>query len=330
MAADRTDDPRPDTARESERSEPSRRPGRFTILRRAWADAKQDRLPLVAAGVAFYAFLAIVPTLIATVLVYGLVSDPEDVTSQIQEYASALPSGAQELLSEQMTTLAQASQQTLGIGLIIALAVALWSASTGTSNLITAVNLAYDGDESRGFIKSRALALLFTIGAILMFLIAIALVATVPAILGAVDLPQWARWLVEAGRWIVLVFVVLTALAVLYRWAPERPAPKFKFLTPGAVIATIIWIAASVGFSIYVDNFGSYAETYGSLAGVVVLMLWLWLSALATLLGAEINAEVEKTTPDAELYPDDNDARVRRTDDSRADAPPAESPPARQ
>lgn len=314
MAAERTDEPGTNASRADERAEPARRPGRIAILRRAWADSKQDRLPLVAAGVAFYAFLAIIPTLIAAVLVYGLVSDPEDVTRQIQDYASALPASAQELLTEQMTTLAQASQQSLGIGLIIALAVALWSASTGTSNMITAVNLAYDGDETRGFIKSRALALIFTIGAIIMFLLAITLVATVPAILGAVDLPQWAQWLIQAGRWVVLVLLVLTALAVLYRWAPERPAPKFKFLTPGAIIALIIWIIVSVGFSIYVDNFGNYAETYGSLAGVVVLMLWLWLSAFAALFGAEINAEVEKVTPDEELYPDGDERDDRRPD----------------
>src|SRR5690606_23886639 len=144
MATDRTDAPT---------AGPSRRPGRFAIIRKAWAESKQDRLPLVAAGVAFYAFLAIIPTLIAAVLVYGLVSDPEDVTRQVEEYASALPGGAQELLTEQMTSLAEANQQSLSIGLIIALAVALWSASTGTANMITAVNLAYDGDETRGFIK---------------------------------------------------------------------------------------------------------------------------------------------------------------------------------
>src|SRR5690606_358192 len=123
----------------------------------------------------------------------------------------------------------------------------------------------------------------------------------------AYDMPQREQWLLPAGRWVVLVLLVLTAFAVLYRWAPERPAPKFKFLTPGAIIALIIWIIVSVGFSIYVDNFGSYAETYGSLAGVVVLMLWLWLSAFAALFGAEINAEVEKVTPDEELYPDSHD-----------------------
>lgn len=265
----------------------------------------------MSAGVAFYAFLSIVPSLVAAVLVYGLISDPEDVTRQVEEYASALPGGAQELLTEQMTSLAEADQQSLGIGLIIAIVVALWSASTGTSNLITAVNLAYDGDETRGFIKRRALALLFTVGAIVVFLLTIALVATVPAVLGALDLPQWARWLIEAGRWILLVLIVLTALAVLYRWAPERPTPRFKFLTFGAIVALLIWIVASVGFSIYVANFGSYAETYGSLAGVVVLLLWLWLSAFAALFGAEINAEVEKATPDEELYGDGDERRDR-------------------
>lgn len=314
MTAERADTPPPSRDHEVV---PSERPGRFTMLRRAWKTSSRMQLPLIAAGVAFYAFLAIIPTLIAAVLVYGLVSDPEEVTQQVEEYASALPTSAQELLTEQMSNLAGANQQALGIGLIIALVVALWSASTGTANLIKAINLAYDGADDRGFVKTRALALLFTLGAIIFFIVVVALVTALPAVLGAFDLPQWARWLIEAARWLVLILLVITALAVLYRWAPEREGVRFRWITFGAILATLLWAAASIGFAIYVDNFGSYAETYGSLAGVVVLLLWLWLGAFAALFGAAVNAEGEKAVNPGEVV--DRDKGPDRTGDGAVD-----------
>jgi membrane protein len=281
-------------SRQADRAEPApevrTRPGRWATLKEAWRGAKKDRLPLVGAGVAFYAFLSVIPALIAAVLIYGLVSDPAEVADQVETYASALPTSAQELLTDQMTTIAEASRQSLSIGLAIALAVALWSASTGTANMIMAVNLAYRGEQERGFVKQRTLALLFTLGAVVFVLVAIALVAALPAVINALDLPGWANIAVEVGRWLVLLLAVVTALGVLYRWAPERSGRQWRWLSFGAVVATLIWIVVSVGFSVYVDNFGSYAETYGSLAGVAVLLLWLWLSAYATLFGAEINA----------------------------------------
>ena len=289
MATQRVDDSRHNGRVDQPEQAPAR-PGRFKILKQAWTAAKEDRLPLVAAGVAFYAFLSIVPTLIAVVLIYGLVSDPSEVANQVETYASALPTSAQDLLTEQMTTLAEAPRQSLGIGLVIAVVVALWSASNGTSNMIMAVNHAYGGEQQRGFIKRRAMGLLFTLGAIVFVLVAVALVAALPPIIDALELPGWVSVVVEVARWIVLLLAVVTALSVLYRWAPEHGSHRWKWLSFGAIVATLIWVAVSVGFSIYVDNFGSYAKTYGSLAGVVVLLLWLWLSAYAALLGAEINA----------------------------------------
>jgi membrane protein len=289
MATEHGHDSRHNGTVEQPKQAPAR-PGRFKIVKQAWAAAKEDRLPLVAAGVAFYAFLSIIPTLIAAVLIYGLVSDPSEVANQVATYASALPTSAQELLTEQMTTLAETPRQSLGIGLVIALVVALWSASNGTTNMIMAVNHAYGGDQDRGFVKRRAMGLLFTVGAIVFVLVALALVAALPPIIDALELPGWVGILVEIARWIVLLLAVLTALGVLYRWAPEHGSGRWKWLSFGAIVATLIWVAVSVGFSIYVDNFGSYAETYGSLAGGVVLLLWLWLSSYAALFGAEINA----------------------------------------
>jgi membrane protein len=292
MATERVDDSRHSGQVDQQEQAPAR-PGKFKILKQAWAAAKEDRLPLVAAGVAFYAFLSIVPTLIAVVLIYGLVSDPSQVADQVETYASALPTSAQELLTEQMTTLAEAPRQSLGIGLVIALVVAVWSASNGTSNMIMAVNHAYGGEQERGFVKRRAMGLLFTLGAIVFVLVAVALVAALPAIVDALELPGWVSIVVQVARWIVLLLAVVTALSVLYRWAPEHGSGRWKWFSFGAIVATLIWVAVSVGFSIYVDNFGNYAQTYGSLAGVVVLLLWLWLSAYAALFGAEINAVSE-------------------------------------
>ncbi|HET6728752.1 MAG TPA: YihY/virulence factor BrkB family protein [Jiangellaceae bacterium] len=271
-------------------------PGWFQIVKRAWKESKKDSVPLLSAGVAFYAFLALVPALIAVVMIYGLVSDADEVAEQVESFGSALPSSAEELLSDQMTTLANTSDRSLSVGLVLALGLALWSASSGISNLITAVNVAYDEEEKRGFVKSRALALGMTVGAIVFVVIAVALVAAIPVVLDALNVPGWVEAVAQVGRWLGLVVVVLIALALLYRWAPDRDSPKFRWLSIGAIVATVLWVVASIGFSIYVDNFASYGKTYGSLAGVIVLLLWLWLGAYATLLGAEINAEMEQQT----------------------------------
>jgi membrane protein len=273
------------------------RQGWIQIIKRAWKEAKKDQVPLISAGVAFYAFLAIVPTLIAVVMVYGLVSDdPLDVTEQLESFGSALPSEAEKLIEDQLQTLTTSPERSLGLGLLFALGLALWSASGGIGNMIKAVNFAYDEKDTRNFVKSKSLALAFTLGAIVFMVLAVGLVAAVPAILAALDVPSWVDAVVEVGRWIGLIVVVMIALAVLYRWAPDRADAKFRWLSVGSVVATVLWVVASVGFSFYVDNFGSYGKIYGSLAGVVVLLLWLWLAAYATLLGAEINAEMEQQT----------------------------------
>jgi membrane protein len=273
------------------------RQGWIQILKRAWKEAKQDQVPLISAGVAFYAFLAIVPTLIAVVIIYGLVTDrPEQVAEQLDSFGSALPAQAEQLVHDQLVALTKTSERSLGAGLVLVLGLALWSASGGIGNMIKAVSFAYDEEEKRGFVKGKALALGFTLGAIVFMVLAVALVAAVPAVLNALDVPGWVQAVVEAARWIGLVVVVILALDVLYRWAPDREPAKFRWLSVGALVATGLWVVASIGFSIYVDNFGRFSKVYGSLAGVIILLLWLWLTAYATLLGAEINAEMEQQT----------------------------------
>jgi membrane protein len=281
---------------EAERPTQIPKRGWLQIVKRAWKEAKTDNISLVAAGVAYYAFLALFPTLIAAVLLYGLIASPQDVQQQVDKIGTALPAEAQSLLSEQMSTIAATNSGALGIGLVIALLGALWSASGGVNGLITAINIAYDETETRGFIKMRGLSIALTIGAILFFIVAVVLIAIVPAVADAIGLGALGRLLAEVLRWALLIAAVLVALALLYRIAPDRDAPQFKWVSIGSIVATAIWIVASLAFSLYVDNFGNYAKTYGSLAGVVILLLWLYVTSFIVLFGAEINAEAEQQT----------------------------------
>lgn len=173
---------------------------------------------------------------------------------------------------------------------------ALWSASSATGNLITAVNLAYDETETRGFVKVRALALGLTLGAIAFVLVALALVAVVPVALDQLGLGVVGQLVAQVIRWALLIGVVIVGLAVVYRVAPNRDSPRFRWVSTGALVATVLWILGSVAFSLYVSSFGSYNKTYGALAGVIMLMLWLYLTSYIVLLGAEINAEAEHQT----------------------------------
>ncbi len=253
-------------------------------------------MPLLAAGVAFFSFLSLFPAIIASVMAWGLFADPATIREQADSIAAALPSSARDLLIQQIDALINAPQQSLGWGLLLSLAIALWSASGGIGNLISAVNLTYDEAETRGFVRRKLLALGLTLGMIVFGLLALGLVAVAPAVFDAIGLPSWTRVLLEIGRWLVLLALVGAGLAVIYRIAPDRDAPQFKWVSTGALVATVVWLVASFAFSLYVDNFGSYGKTYGSLAAVVVLMLWLWISFYVVLLGAEINAESEAQT----------------------------------
>lgn len=270
--------------------------GWWQVTRRAWAEAKVDQVPLLAAGVAFFGFLSLFPAIIAAILAYGLFADPQQIQEQADDLAGALPASARDLLLQQIDTLTATSQQSLGFGLFLSLATALWSASGGVGHLMSAVNVAYDEEETRGFFRLKALALALTLGAIVFSLVAIGLIAVAPVVLDANGVPTLVRVGLEAARWLLLLAAVGVALAILYRIAPDRDAPKLTWVSVGAIVATVVWLIASLAFSLYVDNFGSYGKTYGSLAAVVVLLLWLWITVYVVLLGAEINAESEEQT----------------------------------
>jgi membrane protein len=270
--------------------------GWLQIAKRGWAEAKVDQVPLLAAGLAFYAFLAIFPALIACVLLYSLIADPNQIATQVNSLGEAVPGEVRDLITQQLT--AQAGKSgALGWSSALTILLALWSASGGVSNLMTAVNTAYDEEETRGFVKKRAIALALTLGAIVFVIIILALVAVVPALLqSSIFQSGVVKFLLQVARWVLLAAVITAALAIVYRVAPDRDAPKVRWVSVGAGIATVLWLVASLGFSLYVSNFGSYDKTYGALAGIVVLLFWLWITSYAILLGAEINAESEQQT----------------------------------
>lgn len=266
------------------------------ILVRAWKAGSDDNIYMLAGSVAFFAFLAIFPTLIALLTVFGLVADPAQATRQIGEYTASLPHASQQLISDQLAAVARGHGGSLGFGLVVSLLTALWLASSGTQNLISAVNLAYGETERRGTLKLWALAAGLTLCGGVFLLLALALVAVAPAVLGGLDVGLAGGVMAQVVRWLLLVAVIVVTLAVVYRVAPDRVAPRFRWVSVGAVTATGLWLLGSGVFDLYIANFGSYNKTYGALAGVAVLLLWLYLTSYVVLLGAEINAETERQT----------------------------------
>lgn len=254
----------------------------------------RDRVLAVAGGVTFYALLAIVPAITALISVFGLVLDPADVPGLLDPMTSLLPEEAETLITDQATRISGKANDTLSLTALIALVIALWSANGGTKALIEALGIAYDVKETRGFVQLNLVALAFTLGAIALVIALGVLVAALPFLVD--QLGPVGQDLILLMRWPVMLALLLAVLAALYYWGPDRPDAEWSWITPGAVVAAIGLILASAGLGWYVSNFGSYDETYGSLAAVVVLMLWIWISTVMVLLGAEINAELDRRT----------------------------------
>lgn len=262
-------------------------PGWRDIALRVKDEFREDHVTLTGAGVAFFWFVALVPLMAAGVSLYGLVTEPAQVTKLIESAEGALPAEVANLLTEQLTSIAAGSTGALGFGFVIALALSLWSGSAGVGNLIEAINIAYEEEETRPFWKKRLLALGLTVGLLVV-------AAAAAALLGWADTVEGVGWSLLA--WIgVLVLMTLT-VSVLYRWGPNRDDAEWEWISLGAILAVVLWAAGSAGFAFYVDQFGSYNETYGSLGAIVVTLLWLWITALAIILGAEVNAEIESQT----------------------------------
>lgn len=265
------------------------------VAARVRAKVRADNLSLLAAGVAFFAVLSLPPALAAFVSVYGLVVSPDEIAGQVEDIAGAVPEEARDLLVTQLEQVARADGAGLGLGAIVGLALALWSASAAVKHLLTAVGVAYEEADDRGFLRVRALALVLTLAGVVFTTVALFLIAALPHladdVAGSVG-QAVAVW----GRWPLLALLMLVALATVYRLGPDRDHPRWRWVTWGAGVATLLWLVASGLFSLYVSWFGSYNETYGSMASLVVLMVWLYLTAFCVVLGAEINAQIEHQT----------------------------------
>ena len=264
------------------------------IAKRTAKEVKQDQVPLLAAGVAFYTLLALFPAIIAGVSIYGLVADPQTVRDQIAKLTEMLSPSTAQLLTEQIKQVTSGAGGALGLATVIGILTALWSASSGMKALITGVNLAYDEGESRKFVKLRGLSILLTLGAMVLLAVAGATIVGFPPI--ADSLPTVLQWVLGILRFVVLAVLLVLGLAALYRYAPDRDEPKWTWVSWGSGVATVLWILASIGFSIYVNSFGNYNKTYGALAGIIILMFWLYLTAVIVLVGAELNTEMELQT----------------------------------
>ncbi|HVZ07758.1 YihY/virulence factor BrkB family protein [Rhodopila sp.] len=257
-------------------------------------EVNANNIFLIAGGVTYTLLLALFPALAAFVAIYGLLLDPAQVEKQIKSIAAVLPAQTTDLVAMELHNLVEASGRSLTIGALAALLFAFWTTSRGTSGLISAFNIAYQLPETRSFVRFNLIAIGFTLCGMLGAAIVIALIGVLPAILLFVGLGAVLKWYLLAVQWPILLAVVVGTLAVLYRYAPDRPAVAWRWVVPGALIATLLWLAATYAFSLYVAHFSSYSATYGSLAGAVILLTWLYLSSFVALLGAVINAQVER------------------------------------
>jgi membrane protein len=265
------------------------------ILWRSWQEISENNIFLISGGVTYAIVLALFPGLAALVSIYGLLLDPGQIEKQVGALSGVLPAESQQMLTEELHQLASSSNGALGIGVIIGIVLALWTASRGMSGLMSAIDIAYQQKETRSFFRFNLVALVLTLGAIIGGLVAIALIAVLPAVAQFLS-AGGLKWLLTLAQWPILIILVMIGLAVLYRYAPDRDEPQWRWVSPGAIIATILWILGSVAFTVYASHFGSYDKTYGSLGGAVVLLTWLYLSAFAVLLGAVINAQSERQT----------------------------------
>jgi len=265
------------------------------ILLRVWKNIGEDRVLLVAAGVTFYCLLAIFPAIAALVAIYGFFTDPASISAQVDKVSGVMPGGALDVIRNQMNMVASQGASKLGVAFIIGFFISLWSANAGIKSIFDALNLVYDEPEKRGLIRLNLVSLAFTVAAIVFILIAVACIAALPVIASS-QLQGATALIVRIVRWPILFVIIAVGLACVYRYGPSRAEPQWRWITSGSAFAAIAWIAVSIGFSWYAANFGSYNKTYGSLAAIVVFMMWLWLSIAVILIGAELDAELEHQT----------------------------------
>jgi membrane protein len=281
---------------QAERPQQIPKRGWWNILKRVYKALNEKNLSILAAGVAFYAMLAIFPALAALVAIYGLIANPATVQHEINAIHGLIPGEAQNLIATYLKSISTSSSSKLGIGLVVSVLVALWSARSGTVTLIEALNITYEEKEKRGVIRYELIALGMTAAAILFGIVALTLVAAVPATISLLSISGVWKTAGYFLPWPILVVLLFIGLAAAYRFLPSREEAKWRWVSWGGALATALWIIASIGFSFYVSEFGNYDKSFGSLGAVVVLLTWLYLSAYVVLIGACLNAEMEHQT----------------------------------
>jgi membrane protein len=266
------------------------------IFWRTYAEMQSDRLLSIAGGVGFFVLLAIFPAITALVSAYGLFFNASNIANNLSLLSDIVPGNVLTIVHEQAQRIAANSGGALSVGIVVGILVSLWSAMSGVKAMIDALNVIYEQQEGRNFFKLSLVALVFTLGGFATFLLAIAAVIVLPLVLAPIGLGSAAGTLTRFGRWPALLLVLLIGLAVLYRYGPDRRAARWQWVSVGSVFAAVTWIVASYLFSWYLASFANYNATYGSLGAVVGLMMWLWISTIVVLLGAELNAEIEHQT----------------------------------
>ncbi|MEE2771181.1 MAG: YihY/virulence factor BrkB family protein [Bacteroidota bacterium] len=270
--------------------------GWIDIAKRVFHEMKADNVQIVSAGVAFYFFLAIFPTIVAAISVYTLVIDPARIEQQISHVQLFLPQQSFGMLMNFLDPILNQSNHEIGWGLFISIIISIWSSNKGTSALFQGINIAYDEPETRHFIKKNILTLVFTLGGVVIGFISLLIVIFFPLLIENLGLGAKIEHVLGWIRWVILGLILIFSLSMVYKIAPNRRSPRFRWVSWGAFLGTLVWLGGSIAFSWYVSNFGSYDDLYGSFAAVAILMLWLFLTAFIVLMGAEINSEMEHQT----------------------------------
>ncbi|MDY6945811.1 MAG: YihY/virulence factor BrkB family protein [Pseudomonadota bacterium] len=270
--------------------------GWWDVLWRVKDQLDADNVSIVAGGLALFALLAVFPSLAAAVAIYGLVASPDAIAAQMQAFTGLLPPATLEILQNQLNQLVSQRSETLSVGVIVGIVLAMWSARKGMVALISAVNVAYNEHDRRSFLMRMVMSMAFTVCAVLGFVVMVSIGVAVPIVLAFFPLGSATEWVLLGVRWGLLWIIAVFALSILYRIAPHRTRPRWEWVNAGSIIAATLWLLGSGVFAIYVRSFNTFGEAYGAIGGVVVMLMWFYVSAYVVILGAEINSELERQT----------------------------------
>jgi len=275
------------------------------IAKRTWVRSGEDNVGLIAAGIAFNAFFALIPFLTAVILAYALIAAPEQAAQHLAWLSDLLPEQASNLITTQLRHVVETTSDVTGLGLIVTVGLSLWGALRGATGIISALNVAYDVEDSRPFWKRMLVALAITAGLVLAFLLSsvgISAINFLSAILP--DLGGAVQAVLRAGYWIVSALAVSVVVGLIYHFAPNRPDSEWRWVSAGSLIATVVWVLASMAFGYYVSNFANYNAIYGALGAIIIFMMWLYVSAYILVAGAELNQVLDCVTADRDRSPD--------------------------